>query len=165
MLHISRSVYLWHQADWQALCERLSHFSNNFISNYCVDTPIQELWNTFKQELVPSKLLSRPPRHPWIKTIKCLSNKKKIPPLSRSYPDITPLLIEASGVRFNLDPSNAQGPDGISARFLKETIAPILTLLFNASLYGTVHLQLHTRVAFCLCATLILRMTNSTATR
>ena len=78
------SVNLWYQADWQALRERLTHFSNNFISNYCVDTPIQELWNTFKQEchncleLVPSKLLSRPPRHPWINTqIKCLSNKKK----------------------------------------------------------------------------------------
>jgi len=65
----------------------------------------------------------------------------QISSLSRSYPDITPLLIEASGVRSLLkilDPSKAQGPDGISARFLKETsedIAPILTLIFNASLY------------------------------
>jgi len=65
----------------------------------------------------------------------------QIPSLSRSYPDITPLLIEASGVRSllqNLDPSKAQGPDVISARFLKETsedIAPILTLIFNAYLY------------------------------
>ena len=38
----------------------------------------------------------------------------------------------------NLDPSKAQGPDGLPAKFLKETsehIAPILTQIFNASLY------------------------------
>ena len=56
------------------------------------------------------------------------------------HPDISPLLIEENGVRAllqNLDPHKAQGPDGIQAKFLKETsnyIWPMLTLIFNASL-------------------------------
>ena len=45
-----RTVYLWHQANWQALSENLSHFSNNFVSNYSTVTPIHDLWNAFKQE-------------------------------------------------------------------------------------------------------------------
>jgi len=59
-----RTVYMWHQADWQAFNERLSLFCNNFIAKYSVDTPNLELWATFKQEchscldLVPNKLLS-----------------------------------------------------------------------------------------------------------
>ena len=58
-----------------------------------------------------------------------------------SYPDISPLLIEENGVRAllqNLDSHKAQGPDGIPAKFLKETSNYIsktmLTLIFNASL-------------------------------
>ena len=59
-----RMVYLWHQANWQALSEKLSHFSNNFVSNYSAVTPIQDLWNAFKQEchscleLIPQRKLS-----------------------------------------------------------------------------------------------------------
>lgn len=244
-----RTVYLWHQADWQAINERLSNFSNNFLSNYSVDTSIQDLWNSFKWEchscldLIPCKTLSQSPKHPWINTqIKRLSSKKKrlynkarnsclesdwkaykelkkqvqrecrkahntyvsklinsnnssgnkrfwsyvkskrndqceIPTLEKDnqiftdsldkanilnkhfssvftkpnipaehisleghpYPDITPLIIEANGIKrllHNLDPNKAQGPDGISPRFLKETsesIAPVLALIFNAS--------------------------------
>ena len=52
-----------------------------------------------------------------------------------------PLLIEENGVRAllqNLDSHKAQGPDGIPAKFLKETSNYIsktmLTLIFNASL-------------------------------
>ena len=63
----------------------------------------------------------------------------QIPSLENShYPDITPLLIEENGVRLllqNLDSHKAQGPDGIPARFRKETsyhIAPELTLIFSA---------------------------------
>ena len=66
---------------------------------------------------------------------------KSIPSLENShYPDITPLLIEVNGVRLllqNLDSHKAQDSDGIPARFLKETsnhIAPVLTLIFNASI-------------------------------
>ena len=80
----TRMVYLWHQANWQGLSENLSHFSNNFVSNYSTVTPIQDLWNAFKQEchscleLIPQRKLSKSPRHPWINNqIKRLSNKKK----------------------------------------------------------------------------------------
>jgi len=50
----------------------------------------------------------------------------------RPYPDITPLIIEANGIKrllHNLDPHKVQGPDGIPPRFLQETsesIAPVL---------------------------------------
>jgi len=57
-----------------------------------------------------------------------------------SFPDIPSIQIEIDGVSHllqELDPHKASGPDGISARFLKETstsIAPAITLIFNASL-------------------------------
>ena len=58
----------------------------------------------------------------------------------RSYPDISAIQIDTQGVvniLHNLDPHKAPGPDGIPARFLKETcnsIAPALVLMYKASL-------------------------------
>ena len=46
----AHSIFLWQHADWQALNERLHLFSNRFVSDYCAETPIQDLWNSFKQE-------------------------------------------------------------------------------------------------------------------
>ena len=57
-----------------------------------------------------------------------------------SYPDISAIQIDTQGVinlLHNLDPHKASGPDGIPARFLKETcnsIAPVLVLMYKASL-------------------------------
>ena len=52
----------------------------------------------------------------------------------RCIPNVFPQIVEENGIRLllqNLDPHKAQGPDGIPARFLKETsihIVPTLTL-------------------------------------
>ena len=44
----AHTIFLWQHADWQALNERLHLFSNH--TDYSGDTPIQDLWNLFKQE-------------------------------------------------------------------------------------------------------------------
>jgi len=79
-----RIFFMWHQADWQSINQRIHSFSSRFISDYSIDTPIQDLWNTFKDEchkcldLIPSKQSVPSSRYPWISTnIKRLSNKKR----------------------------------------------------------------------------------------
>ena len=47
----AHTIFLWQHADWQTLNERLHLFSNQFESDYCADTPIQDLWNLFKQDV------------------------------------------------------------------------------------------------------------------
>ena len=57
-----------------------------------------------------------------------------------AYPDLAPLIIEEKGVAKllkNLNPSKASGPDLIPTRVLQtcsDTIAPILTRIFNTSI-------------------------------
>ena len=57
-----------------------------------------------------------------------------------SYPGISAIQIDMHGVinlLHNLDPHKAPNPNGIPARFLKETcnnIAPALVLMYKASL-------------------------------
>ena len=54
------TIFKWHLADWQSINKRLYCFSSTFISNYSIETEIQELWNIFKEEchrclqLIPS---------------------------------------------------------------------------------------------------------------
>ena len=61
-------------------------------------------------------------------------------PAGPSFPDIPSIQINIDGVSHllqELDPHKASNPDGIFARFLKETstsIAPAINLIFNASL-------------------------------
>ena len=56
-------------------------------------------------------------------------------------PDIQPIHIETQGIYTllsELDPHKASGPDGIPTRLLKElaySVAPVLALIFNASLH------------------------------
>ena len=63
----THTIFSWQYADWQVLNESLHLFSNHFVSDYCADTPIQDLWNSFKQEyhsclsLIPSKKLTKSP--------------------------------------------------------------------------------------------------------
>ena len=78
------NVYLWNRADFQDINDVIIQFSNTFLSDNSVDTPVQELWDSFKTmcqkclELVPCKSLSSSIKYPWITTqIKRLSNKKQ----------------------------------------------------------------------------------------
>ena len=56
------------------------------------------------------------------------------------HPKMTDIFVTQSGVTkllSNINPHKASGPDGIHAKILKEckdTISPILTILFNKSL-------------------------------
>ena len=77
-----QTVYLWCQTDWQSVNERICCFSTRFVSNYSINTLVQDLWNIFKHEChkhlqqIPSKPSTPSPSQPWISTIKRLSNKK-----------------------------------------------------------------------------------------
>ena len=58
------NVYLWNRADFHAINDVIIQFSNTFLSVNSAETPVQELWDSFKSmcqrclELVPSKSLS-----------------------------------------------------------------------------------------------------------
>ena len=63
--------------------EIISQFSDDFLSKYSLSTPVEVLWNEFKQMCfkclaqVPSKLSSTNTKQPWVTShIKCLSRKK-----------------------------------------------------------------------------------------
>ena len=47
-----RTKLLWHQANLQSLKERIQHFSSKFISDYSIDTQIQDLWDIFKSQML-----------------------------------------------------------------------------------------------------------------
>ena len=57
---------------------------------------------------------------------------------SSPLPEISPLHIEAEGIKLllnNLNVHRSQGPDGIPAKETSDSISPVLALIFNASLY------------------------------
>ena len=77
-------INLWNRANFHAINDVIILFSNTFPSENSADTPVQELWDSFKSmcqkclELVPSKSLSNSIKYPWIKPqIKRLSNRKQ----------------------------------------------------------------------------------------
>ena len=42
------NVYLWNGADFHAINDVIIEFSNTFLSVNSADTPVQELWDSFK---------------------------------------------------------------------------------------------------------------------
>ena len=44
-----RKLYNWSKADFETLKLDFTRFSNRFLNDYSVDTPIDELWKEFKQ--------------------------------------------------------------------------------------------------------------------
>ena len=79
-----RKVYLWKRADINAIKDHVNAEIANFIANNNVNTPIDQLWSSFKEltdssmAFVPSKTTSPRYSQPWI-TTKCkrLSRRKK----------------------------------------------------------------------------------------
>ena len=79
----SKKVYLWHKADFEDIRAIANNLSEEFLSNYNADTPIEDLWLEFKNickkclNQIPTKLSVKLPRQPRINArIKRLSNKK-----------------------------------------------------------------------------------------
>ena len=77
-------VYLWDRANFTEINDVIAQLANSFLSVNTIDTPVQELWDSFKGtchralELVPRKHTSRSIKYPWItRHIKRLSNKKQ----------------------------------------------------------------------------------------
>ena len=79
-----RKVYLWNRADFELINNKAQGYCNYFTSHYTVNTPIQDLWYSFKSfckeclDLIPYKFHKTNNKQPWIKRhIKQLANKKR----------------------------------------------------------------------------------------
>jgi len=62
----------------------MKHFAESFLGLYSIDTPVQDLWDVFKNqcydclELVPSIFPSKSATNPWTNSdVKRLTNKKQ----------------------------------------------------------------------------------------
>ena len=85
---ITREVRLYKKANWEEMKKKIDIKCENFMMVNTVQTPINELWNTFKQNLedviqenVPTKTLRTKERSPWIND----SLKKKIRKLKKLF--------------------------------------------------------------------------------
>ena len=81
---IKRKVYLWHKANFSAIDNLIADFTATFL-NYPIDTPVQQLWDSYKAlcadclKLVPTKILSSSnSNQPWATPlIRRLSRRKQ----------------------------------------------------------------------------------------
>ena len=81
---VSRKIFLWRRADFDHIKEKIRQFSDDFLSRYTTDHPVNTLWNYFRIlcneciNSIPSKSISTNNNHPWISTfIKRLSRRKQ----------------------------------------------------------------------------------------
>ena len=78
-----RRIYNWKRADWNEIKDKATYFCNFFITNFDTGSPINSLWNEFKEfclsilEIIPSKFTTNH-SYPWIThSIKKLSRRKQ----------------------------------------------------------------------------------------
>ena len=78
-----RRIYNWSRGDWTEINEKAEYFCNFFTTNYNIDTPINQLWNEFKNfcssilDIIPSKFTTNR-SNPWIThSVKNLSKRKQ----------------------------------------------------------------------------------------
>jgi len=71
--HCSYKRFLWHKADFESMKRELCDFANNFMTDYSIETPIEQLWCVFRDKFllvsdswVPSKTTTNNTKHPWI---------------------------------------------------------------------------------------------------
>ena len=84
-LSSSFKVYLWTQMDLTNLKESVANFAEEFAHKYSIDTPVDQLWCTLRNELlssldrfVPSKMRKNNSHHPWLtRYIKRLRRRKQ----------------------------------------------------------------------------------------
>jgi len=81
---VKRTVYKWNRADWDELNNSARYFCSIFISDFSIDTPIDQMWNRFKNfclsilTTIPSKVTNNLSTRPWITPhIKRLSKRKQ----------------------------------------------------------------------------------------
>ena len=81
---VKRTIYKWNRADWDELNDTTNYFCNVFTSEFSIDTPIDQMWNKFKNfclsilSSIPSKASSNNCTRPWITPlIKRLSKRKQ----------------------------------------------------------------------------------------
>ena len=69
---IKRKIFLWNRADYCHLSEIIASFTDNFLDNSSVTTPVQDMWNVFKEmcykcmNLIPYKYSSSRFNQPWV---------------------------------------------------------------------------------------------------
>ena len=81
---IKRKVYIWHKADFSVIDNLIANFTATFL-NHPIDTPVQQLWDSYKAlcadclKLVPTKILSSiNSNQPWATPlIRRLSRRKQ----------------------------------------------------------------------------------------
>ena len=84
-LSSSFKVYLWSQMDLTNLKESVAKFAEEFAHKYSIDTPVDQLWCTLRNELlssldrfVPSKMRKNNSHHLWLtQYIKRLRRRKQ----------------------------------------------------------------------------------------
>jgi len=81
----SYKCFLWHKADFESMKRELCDFANNLMTDYSIETLIEQLWCVFPDKLllaldscVPSKTSTNNTKHPWInRKIIWLSRRKQ----------------------------------------------------------------------------------------
>lgn len=68
-----RKVHIYRKADWDGLKSHMKDFSENMLAETTEDTPVEELWQSFKtaleeaiEQYVPTKMTKSRERPPWI---------------------------------------------------------------------------------------------------
>ena len=80
-----RKIWLWKKADHPAMSDDMKTFETNFIENNTKETPIEDLWTSFRSTVtksisknVPNKMTSSRISQPWCtREVKKLSQRKK----------------------------------------------------------------------------------------
>ena len=79
-----RVVYLWAQADFNAIRNNMQTLCDNFLDCFSTSTPVEVLWNEFLSicnsgiDSVPTKVTSSKCKNPWINNyIKRLTRRKQ----------------------------------------------------------------------------------------
>ena len=82
---IEHKCYLWAKANFDEMREKLFDYGNDFINANNVETPVEQLWCSFRDhllitidEFVPSKIVRNNCKQTWItRSIKQLSRRKQ----------------------------------------------------------------------------------------
>ena len=81
---VRRKILLWSRANFQLIPQCIQDFNLKFLSNYTIESPVQQLWNDFMgmcsncMDLVPSKFSSIRFNQPWVNSgTKQICRKKK----------------------------------------------------------------------------------------
>ena len=79
-----RKIFLWSRANFQSMSQCIQDFSLKFLSNYTIESSVQQMWSDFmdmcsnRMDLVPYRFSSTRFNQPWVNTrTKRICRKKK----------------------------------------------------------------------------------------